>query len=57
MKIWMILLESLKNSGVLTDGISETVKHEIKYEGGSLGMLLGTLGDSMLEICELETLP
>ena len=37
--------------GVLIDGISisKTVKHEIKkQEGGYLGILLGTLGASML---------
>ena len=53
MKIWMI--KSLENSGVLIDGVSETVKHEIKQqEGGFLGMLLGTLGVLMLKICWLE---
>ena len=33
----------------LIDGVNETVKHEIKkQEGGFLGMLLGTLGASIL---------
>ena len=45
--IWII--KSLKNSGVLIDGVIETVKHEIKnQEGGFLGMLLGALSASML---------
>ena len=43
------IIKSLENSGVLTDGVSETVKHEIKkQEGGLLGMFLATLGASML---------
>ena len=41
--------KSLENSGVLVDGVSETAKHEMKQQGGFLGMLLGTLGASMLE--------
>ena len=41
--IRMIKLQ--ENSGALIDGVSETVKHEIKkQEGGFLGMLLGTSG-------------
>ena len=40
---------SLKNSGVLTNAVSETVKHKIKREEGVfLGMLLGILRASML---------
>ena len=43
------IIKSLENSGILIDGVSETVKHEIKkQEGGFLGMLLGVLVDSML---------
>ena len=43
------IIKSLENSGVLTDGVSETKKQEIKrQEVGFLGMLLGTLGVSML---------
>ena len=35
--------------GVLIDGVSKTVKNEMKeQELGFLGMLLGTLGASML---------
>ena len=43
------IVKSLENLGVLIDGISETIKHEIKrQEGGFLGILCGTLGSSML---------
>ena len=43
------ILKSLENSVVLIGGVSETVKCQIKkQEGGFLGMLLGTLGASML---------
>ena len=37
----MILLRSVEDSGVLINGITETVKHEIKkQEGGYLGASL-----------------
>ena len=43
------IIQSLENLSVLIDGIIETVNHEIKRrKGGFLGMLLGTLGASML---------
>ena len=43
------IIKSRENSAALIDGISKTVKHEIKRQkGGFLGMLLGTLGASML---------
>ena len=52
MKIWMVLLESkksLEDSGVLIDGISDIVTHEIKIQEGRIfSMLLGSLGSSML---------
>ena len=42
-------IKSLKNSGVLPNGISKIVKHEItKQESRFLGILSGTLGTSML---------
>lgn len=48
----MVLLESkksLEDSGVLIDGISDIVTHEIKIqEGRVFSMLLGSLGSSML---------
>ena len=43
------LVKSLENSGVLLKGVSETIQHEAKEQrGGFLGMLLGTLGASLL---------
>ena len=43
------IVKSLENSGVLLKGVSETIKHEAKEQrGGFLGMLLGTLGASLL---------
>ena len=42
-------IQSLENSGVLIDEVSETVKHEIKWqEGRFLGILLGTSFASIL---------
>ena len=39
------IIKSLEDSGVLLDGITETVKNEVKEQkGGFLSMLLGTLG-------------
>ena len=43
------IVKSLKNSGLLLKGISETIQHEAKEQrGGFLSMLLGTLGASLL---------
>ena len=43
------LIKSLEGSGLLTKGISETIKNEAKdQKAGFLGMLLGTLGASFL---------
>ena len=43
------IVKSLENSGVLLKGVSETMQHEAKEQrGGFLGMLLGTLGASLL---------
>ena len=43
------VVKSLKDSGILLDGITETVKNEVKEQkGGFLPMLLGTLGASLL---------
>ena len=48
------ILKSLEDSGILLDGITETVKSEVKEQkGGFLSMLLGTLGVSLL--CYLLT--
>ena len=41
--------KSLENSGVLLKGVSEKFQHEAKEQrGGFLGVLLGTLGASLL---------
>ena len=43
------IVKSLEGSGVLLKGVSETIQHEAKEQrGGFLGMLLGTLGASLL---------
>ena len=43
------IVKSLEDSGLLLDGITETVKNEVKEKkGGFLSMLLGTLGASLL---------
>ena len=43
------IVKSLENSGVLLKGVSEIIHHEAKEQrGGFLGMLLGTLGASLL---------
>ena len=49
------IIKSLEGSGVLIDGVSEIVKHEIKEDGGFIDLLTETLCNSMLEICEMET--
>ena len=43
------IVKLLEDSGILLDGITETVKNEVKKQkGGFLSMLLGTLGASLL---------
>ena len=43
------IVKSLKDSGILLNGITETVKNEVKEQkGGFLSMLLVTLGASLL---------
>ena len=43
------IVKSLEDSGILLDGITETVKNEVKEQkGGFVSMLLGTLGASLL---------
>ena len=43
------IVKSLKDSSLLLDGITETVKNEVKEQkSGFLSMLLGTLGGSLL---------
>ena len=43
------IIKSLEDSGILLDGITETVENEVKEQKrGFLSMLLGTLGASLL---------
>ena len=45
------IIKSLEDSGVLINGVTETVKHEIKkQEGGCLGTLLAPLVASLSEL-------
>ena len=45
----MKIITSLKDSGLLIKDVSETIKNEAKRpNGGFLGMLLGTLGATLL---------
>ena len=44
------IIKSLKDLGVLIDGVTETVKHEIKkQEDGFLGALLAPLAASLVQ--------
>ena len=46
----MKIVTSLEESGLLTKGVSETIKNEAKEKKcGFLGKLLGALGASLLE--------
>ena len=50
MKDIIELIESIENSGLLPEGVSETIQNETKEQkGGFLSMLLGTLGANLLE--------
>ena len=43
------VIKSLEKIGILLNGITETIKDEVKEQkGGLLSMLLGTLGASLL---------
>ena len=45
----MKIIEALENSGILLNGVSKTIENETKEQrGGFLGILLGTLGASLL---------
>ena len=49
MKDILKIVKSLENSGLLLEGVSETIKNEAKEQKGVfLSMLLGTLGASLL---------
>ena len=45
----MKIIEALENSGILLKGVTKTIENETKEQRGEfLGMLLGTLGASLL---------
>ena len=45
----MKIIEALENSGILLKGVTKTIANETKEQrGGFFGMLLGTLGASLL---------
>ena len=45
----MKIIEPLENSGILLKGVTKTIENETKEQGGGLlGVLLGTLGVSLL---------
>ena len=45
----MKIIEASENSGILLKGVTKTIENETKEQrGGFLGMLLGTLGASLL---------
>ena len=45
----MKIVQALKDSNILLKGVTKTIKNETKEQkGGFLGMLLGTLGASLL---------
>ena len=45
----MKIVKSLEDFGLLIKGVSKTIQNEArKQKGGLLGMLLGTLGASLL---------
>ena len=49
MKDIMKIIEALRNSGILLKGVTKTIENETKEQRGEfLGMLLGTLGASLL---------
>ena len=44
-----MVIEALENSGILLKGVTKTIENESKEQrGGFLGMLLQTLGASLL---------
>ena len=49
MKDILKVVKSFEDSGILLEGVSETINNEVKEQkGGFLSMLLGTLGESLL---------
>ena len=51
------IIKSLEDSGVLIDGVTQTVKDEIKkQEGGFLGALLAPLAASLVQPVSVLTI-
>ena len=49
MQDFLKIVKSLEDSGILLNGITETIKNEVEEQkGGFLSMILGTLGASLL---------
>ena len=45
----MKIVQTLKNSNILLDGVTKAAKNEIREQrGGSLGILIGTLASILL---------
>ena len=44
------IVESLKNLGLLIDGATETVKHQIKREGGFVGTMMVLMATSLIAL-------
>ena len=45
----MKIIEALENSGILLNGVTKPIENETKEQrGGFLGMILGTLGATLL---------
>ena len=43
------IVQALEDSNILLKGVTKTIRNETKQQkGGSLGMLMGTLGASLL---------
>ena len=51
----MKIVQAFEDSNILLQGITKKIENETKEQkGGFLGMLLGTLGASLLETCYQE---
>ena len=51
----MKIVQALKDSNILLKGVTKTIKNKTKEQKGEfLSMLLGTLGGSLLGICQQE---
>ena len=49
MKNFLKIVQALEDQNILLKGVTKTIKNDINNQkGGALGMLLGTLGASLL---------